>query len=201
METSGPLLLIAVMWGLYGLEVGTIEPCGSDVLDPDVNSGRDAGLSIRFVWAYTSGSSRVAAIIAGFIYLAMSYLIMRYQHKLGIRWCSWVTAVVVVVLLGLAVEAAVHEVEEGKNLQQRQELVWAWIVVQAVLLAIAYFRMKLLPRTLPRCCLCARAVQGAAFVHGMHGMLGALGHSTRYVDAPPPAEACGRAVLGGGPCA
>eukprot|EP00892_Ulva_mutabilis_P003595 jgi/Ulvmu1/1607/UM111_0036.1 len=147
MENSGPILLLAVMWGLYSMEVGDIQPCGaSDVLDPNSNSGRDAGLSIRFVWAYTSNSSRVGAIIAAAIYVTMSYLIIKYQRSLNIRWCTWVTGAVVLGLLGMAIEAVVHDVEDGKNLQQRQELVWAWIVVQSLLLAVGFFRKKLLPR-------------------------------------------------------
>ena len=154
LESSGPLLLIAAMWGLHTASVGTVEEAsGSDVMDPGVNRGLEAGLSIRLVWAYASETSRMAAIIAGCIYFAVSYLIMRYQHKLGIRWCSWVTAVVFVVLLGLAVEAVVHKVEEGKNLQQRQALVWTWIAVQAAVLAVAFFRTTLLPCAPP--CLCA----------------------------------------------
>ena len=71
------------------------------------------------------------------------------------RWCTWATVAVVAALLALAVQAVVQDVDEGKNLQLRQEIVWAWIALQTTLLAVAFFRKKLLPRArlpLPACC-------------------------------------------------
>lgn len=164
MENSGPVLLIALMWGLYSIQLGTIQPCSGTEIDGGSSDGRDSGLSIRLVWAYSRATSRATAFAAGLVYVLLSYLVIRYERELKMRWCSLVTAAVVVILLGMAVEAVVQDVAEGKNLQQRQELVWAWIVVQSVLLSIGWFRKKLLPSAGPLRCLCRlpTLVQGSA---------------------------------------
>jgi hypothetical protein len=62
-----------------------------------------------------------------------------------LKYATWVTLATCCVMLGLAIVAGVRDSYSDKNLATRSNVVWIWIIIQALFIAFGVFRKRMLP--------------------------------------------------------